>query len=79
MGRAALDGWERSYSFKHGRFPADPEWPRPRPPFSKWNRSAGLGLFTFALMLASMALAVLFNAGCSAAKAVKCLNCSAEH
>ena len=64
VGRAALDGVERSYSFKHvGRFPLILNVAQAKATiFKKWNRSAwGLGLFTFALMLASMALAVLFT------------------
>ena len=64
VGRAALDGVERSYSFKHvGRFPLILNVAQAKATiFKKWNRSAwGLGLFTFALMLACMALAVLFT------------------
>ena len=72
VGRAALDGVERLYSaFKHvGRFPLILNVAQAKATiFKKWNRSAwGLGLFTFALMLASMALAVLFTRERSAAR-----------
>lgn len=64
VGSAALDRIERSYSFTQvGRFPLILNVAQAKATIlKKWNRSAwGLGLFTFALMLACMALAVLFT------------------
>lgn len=64
VGRAALDGVERSYSFTQvGRFPLILNVAQAKATIlKKWNRSAwGLGIFTLALMLACMALAVLFT------------------